>query len=176
MTVFLVDYRFWNGNLAEAARMFDCEVPEINEYFIEKADGKVEGERLILIADSKQVFGFISLSIDTIKITSVEKLTYPILKINAIGIDRQHQCSGYGTQLILAAFRLALNVNQVIPIDGVYLIALRDAVEFYEKFDIRNLNAPPEWVMTQQEFQMAINIAEIVSLGVEPYSNVEHLI
>ena len=58
MTVSLVDYRFWNGNLAEAARMFDCEVPEINEYFIEKSDGKVEGERLILIADNKQVFWF----------------------------------------------------------------------------------------------------------------------
>ncbi|QBX23372.1 hypothetical protein Javan126_0051 [Streptococcus phage Javan126] len=55
------------------------------------------------------------------------------------------------------------------------MVALRDAVEFYEKFDIKNLNAPPEWVMNQMEFQMGMTIDDILALGVEPYSDVASL-
>ncbi|MTC88048.1 hypothetical protein GKS11_01510 [Streptococcus uberis] len=68
-----------------------------------------------------------------------------------------------------------ISIEKIIPIDGIFLVALRDVVEFYEKFDIKNLNAPPEWVFTQTEFQMAINIESIKALEIEPYKDAINL-
>ncbi|BAN93675.1 GNAT family N-acetyltransferase [Streptococcus dysgalactiae] len=177
MTVSLIDLNKWSGDLNAAIEKFDCGISEINFYLRKFAEDKDQQatSRVILLADDNDIFGFASFSIDTIKIVSVEKANYPILKIDAIGIDRNHKGNGFGTQLLLSAFRISLNIHQTLPIDGIFLVALRDAVEFYEKFDIKNLNAPPEWVMNQMEFQMGMTIDDILALGVEPYSDVASL-
>lgn len=177
MTVSLIDLNKWPGDFNVAIGKFDCGISEINLYLRQFAKGEYPQatSRLVLLADDNNIFGFASFSIDTIKMVSVEKANYPILKIDAIGIDRNHKGNGFGTQLLLSAFRIALNIHQTLPIDGIFLVALRDAVEFYEKFDIKNLNVPPEWVMNQMEFQMGITIDDILALGVEPYSDVASL-
>lgn len=173
----LINYNRWGGDLQKAASLFDCGNSEINQYLLDKValSETTKEERLILLADETVIYGFVSLTIDTIKFVSIVKATYPVLKINAIGIDNRYQNQTYGTQLILATFQIALTVNLSVPIDGIYLVALRDAVDFYEKFDIKNLNAPPEWVPSQTEFQMGIEIDSIKSLGLEPYGNPELL-
>ncbi|MEQ9810192.1 hypothetical protein [Streptococcus jiangjianxini] len=48
-------------------------------------------------------------------------------------------------------------------------------VEFYEKFDVKNLNAPPEMVPGQEYFQMGITIDQIEKLGVTPYDDIYNL-
>lgn len=169
----IIDSKLWCGNHKVASKNFNCGNKEINDYFVAKlTQARTEyTERLIIIADDDRVFGFISLSLDKMKTTFFQEENYTVLVVNAIGIDIDYQNMGYGTQLLLIAFQFALSVNQVIPIGGLYLIALIEAFDFYEKFDLKNLNAPPQMVPTQTEFQMVITIHQIKSLGLSPFSD-----
>lgn len=173
MMVSIIDCNFWNGNKAKAPERFDCGNSEINCFLKEKivSDKRKNQERLILVADDESIYGFISVSLGEVRTSFFKKENHIVLVVNAIGIDKSHQNNGYGTQLLMIAYQLALTVNQVIPIGGLYLVALVDAYDFYKKFDLINLNAPPEFVPGQQEFQMVISIDQIESLGLSPFSN-----
>lgn len=169
----LLDYRKWSGDYTKAVELFDCGNREINDYFKTKlSEIRTEHtERIIVVADDDKIFGFVSLALDKMRTTFFREENYTVLVVNAIGIDVCYQNMGFGTQLLITAFRFALTVNEVIPIGGLYLIALVEAFDFYEKFDLKNLNAPPEMVPNQTEFQMVIPIHQIESLELTPFSN-----
>ena len=128
----LIDVHKWIKNRQSSSIDFDCNIEEINNYLFERLNKTVplDNERMILAADDKKIYGFVSMSVDSIKFVAVERASYPVLKVNAIGIDKNYQNSGFGTQLLLSCYRLALNLNDVVPIDGIYLVALRDAIDF----------------------------------------------
>lgn len=172
-----IDYRFWEGDIKKASSLFDCGNDEINAYFVKKTTSiSTEfSNRIILIADRTTIFGFISLSLNQMKTTMFKESNYSVVMIDAIGIDKRYQNKGYGTQLLVCAFKLALSINSVIPIGGIYLVALVEAFEFYEKFDLKNLNAPPEMVPGQREFQMVLNTEHIAALGLSSYRDSLHL-
>lgn len=173
LMVELLDYRKWSGDYAKAVELFDCGNREINDYFKTKlSETRTEHtERIIVVADDDKIFGFVSLALDKMRTTFFREENYTVLVVNAIGIDVCYQNMGFGTQLLITAFRFALTVNEVIPIGGLYLIALVEAFDFYEKFDLKNLNAPPEMVPNQTEFQMVIPIHQIESLELTPFSD-----
>ncbi|HEM3683592.1 GNAT family N-acetyltransferase [Streptococcus suis] len=173
----LIDYRFWGGDLLNASSLFNCGNIEINRYLIKRLNDKntEKTERLLLIADTSRIYGFISLGLDELSTSFFKERNYTVLVVNAIGIDLNYQNRGYGTQLLLTAFQMALTIHQSVPIGGLYLVALVDAFDFYRKFDLMNLNAPPEMVPGQEEFQMVINIEQIQSFGLQAYSDPLHL-
>lgn len=169
----LIDFRFWGGDFNTAASKFDCGNEEINQYLRSKCRDELTQftERLILVADEKNIYGFISVSLNEMRTLFFKEQNFSVIQVNEIGIDWNHQNKGFGTQLLLTAFQLALTINQFIPIGGLFLVALSEAFEFYEKFDLTNLNAPPQMVPMQNEFQMVISIQQIESLGLSPFTD-----
>ena len=78
--------------------------------------------------------GFVICSLICISaIASPEGLRDVGLSIDYLAVDKSEQNKGIGSLLLFLALRLALTIHCILPIKGVRVFALEDAVEFLRK-------------------------------------------
>lgn len=61
------------------------------------------------------------------------------------------------------------------PIKGVYLVALREAMDFCDEFEFTYLSRDPMSDFNSKEFPMFLSIETIKDLGILPYLNAYEL-
>ena len=163
----LIDHFSWENIYPKAISQFDSGVVEINEYLKKEifCDDTNDVRRLLLLIDQKNILGYISISLANIPVSIQTRdwsKTEPILKVNALGVDKSVQRSGYGTFLMLEIFRLELKIHSLCPLKYIMLSSLRDATEFYEEilgFTYSGLS--PEEYLSAQEFIMYRRLSDL---------------
>lgn len=138
----LIDYSSWISFYDHLLDKFDCGVKEINEEFKKIRENYSEKRLILLINGKKEVLGFASFSLVNISLIQAGESpfnSFPSISIDLLAIDSLHKGNRYGEQLITALLRMALTIDFLVPITGVHLEALEDAVDFYEKYGFNDL-------------------------------------
>ncbi len=121
---------------------FDCNEEEINKAFKEVTKSNKNKRVILLINKGDKVLGFIAFSLVTTSLiqNGESPITqFPVVNIDLLGVDKTEQRRGIGTQLVTCALRMALSIDCLIPLHGVHLEALEDAIEFYTELGFQDL-------------------------------------
>ncbi|MCK5537069.1 MAG: GNAT family N-acetyltransferase, partial [Bacteroidales bacterium] len=57
----------------------------------------------------------------------------PVIKLNMLGVDKSLQKQGIGKKLLQDALLKVVDISKIAGCKGLYLLAEKDAVSFYEK-------------------------------------------
>ena len=154
-------------------KTFDCGIPELNDVLIQyynKYD-TVSGHVFIITKDTKTM-GFVICSLVCISaIASSEGMRDIGVSIDYLAVDKSEQNKGIGSLLLFLALRLALTIHCILPIKGVRVFALEDAVEFYEKYGF--LDTRPEGAVNNgQPVLMFFPIKELFDAEFAPFTEI----
>jgi len=123
---------------------FDCGDAALNE-FLQRQAGQQQrrgyGKTYVALAeDGISIIGFITVSAGQIATTSLPtqlklpRYPAPMLRIGRLAVDLKHQGKGIGQDLLVSAFRLAVEFSQRVGIYAVVVDAKHDkAKTFYLK-------------------------------------------
>lgn len=117
----------------EDVRAFDCGYQELNDVFLDiynKYDEE-SGHVLAIVNQNFELLGFISCRLASFSFIAQGKEMG--ISIDYLGVHKDCQKRGIGSLLVTFALRLSLTIDCWLPIKGVRVHALEDAVEFYEK-------------------------------------------
>lgn len=156
----IIDYGSWLGDIKKASSLFDCGDSHVNDYF-KKRSGNDSSRRLLLYVSENQNHNEIE--------------TDAVLYINGLGVDRKHHREKIGSHLLQVAFSISLSIDMMAPIKGVYLVALREAMDFCDEFEFTYLSRDPMSDFNSKEFPMFLSIETIKDLGILPYLNAYEL-
>jgi ribosomal protein S18 acetylase RimI-like enzyme len=122
-------------------KKFDCGNEMINSFVHKKLKRRVKkslSKAFILLDESDNFIAFYTL--DTFSITrEIFEETQglppiiPVIKIGMVGVDKRYQGKGLGKRLLRDAFLKILKISNLAGCKGVYLLAEKDAIAFYEK-------------------------------------------
>lgn len=152
---------------------FDCGIPELNDVLIQyynKYDTG-SGHVFVIIKDGKTM-GFVICSLVCISaIASSEGMRDIGVSIDYLAVDKSEQNKGIGSLLLFLALRLAITIHCILPIIGVRVFALEDAVEFYEKYGF--LDTRPEGAINNgQPVFMFFPIQELFDTEFAPFTDI----
>lgn len=173
----IIDYGSWLGDIKKASSLFDCGESHVNDYF-KKGSGNDSSRRLLLYVSENQILGFVTVSLANLKVSIQnhnEIETDAVLYINGLGVDRKHHREKIGSHLLQVAFSISLSIDMMAPIKGVYLVALREAMDFCDEFEFTYLSRDPMSDFNSKEFPMFLSIETIKDLGILPYLNAYEL-
>lgn len=167
----LVDYFSWLGDQKKFVEGFDCGIDKVNKQIKLVVEDK-DSHRLLLLVDNKfNVYGFIAYSLATTQLIQSGESPlskFPVLNIDLLGIEKNVQKNGYGTWLISKIFKLAITIDTLIPLTGVHLEAVEDAVEFYEKLGFKDLGS---YYPGREQTQMFLNIDSLRQSNITVYQD-----
>ena len=117
----------------EDVRAFDCWYQELNDVFLDiyKKYDVESGHVLAIVNQNFELLGFISCRLVSFSFIAQGKEMG--ISIDYLGVHKDCQKRGIGSLLVTFALRLSLTIDCWLPIKGVRVHALEDAVEFYEK-------------------------------------------
>ena len=117
----------------EDVRSFDCGYQELNDVFLDIYNKYDEnsGHVLAIVNQNSELLGFISCRLVSFSFIAQGKEMG--ISIDYLGVHKDCQKRGIGSLLVTFALRLSLTIDCWLPIKGVRVHALEDAVEFYEK-------------------------------------------
>jgi hypothetical protein len=117
-------------------KTFDCGIQDLNDALIQNYNKyDTDSGHVFAIIKDEKTMGFVICSLICISaIASPEGLRDVGLSIDYLAVDKSEQNKGIGSLLLFLALRLALTIHCILPIKGVRVFALEDAVEFYEKY------------------------------------------
>ena len=116
-----------------------------------------------LILNDK-IVAFYIIAIDVVSNQAIE-YRLPVLKVIALAVDKKVQNMRIGSMIIKQIYKKVMNLHKEVAITGVYLIAYRNAVDFYKKMGFHLID--PESLLnlpTMNEFKMVISREEINNL------------
>ena len=128
--------------LRAAIEAFDCGNPEVNGYLHRYAETIVGHElgTVLVLADGKEIVGFVSLSFSSIVLTNSEKGTFRAvrtafgaLRIGSIGTATRHQGRSCGSTLMHATVGLAHRVSELVGVRFLVADANNDHVGWYAR-------------------------------------------
>lgn len=123
-------------------KAFDCNNEMINK-FVQKSLKKRVKKHLsqaYVLLDNENFIGFYTL--DTFSITQDDfeidrplglPPAVPVIKLGMLGIDKAYQGQGLGKRLLQDALLKVCQVSKLAGCAGVYLLAEKEAIEFYTK-------------------------------------------
>lgn len=123
---------------------FSCGEIEIDYYF-QKFAGQNQFKHFVgttyISTDDKTIFGFVTVSAGSLMRDDLPQniqkkfpaYPLPILHITRLGVDVKYQKQGVGKELMVTAFKLALEQKKKFGCIGVVVDAKVKAVEFYKK-------------------------------------------
>lgn len=133
---------------------FDCGVETLNLYLQKFAsqDQKRSLSRIYVLADSKTIIGYYSLSSHAVSrdhLPPEYKLggygDIPFLLLGRLAVDKHFQKQGYGDALIMDAFHRTRQLAEQVGIFGMVVDAKDDkAATFYEGFGFIRLSTNPK--------------------------------
>lgn len=169
----LVDLYSWIGPIDSVN--FDCGVSKINNEAERLFNREYDDRRVLGLVNSLgDLFGVIAFSLGTTSLIQKEHPLerYPVLSLDLLAIQKDYQNNKYGSRLLASVLRIALTMNCLVPIRGIYLEALTEASEFYEHRGFEELHPFAPGMEFQKLF---MNIASIEQLDLYPYSNIFNL-
>lgn len=171
----LVDYQSWIFNLKAVLDEFNYGNDKVNKG-LQEVVKNLKAHRLLLLATpNKQVLGVMAISlVTTTLIQSGESplSRFPVLNIDLLGVSELVQNQKLGTFLVHSAFRIALSIDAILPLHGVHLEALEDAVEFYEKLDMTDLGC---YYPGRRFTQMFLSMDMLRDFSLSRFSDPYHL-
>jgi len=148
---------------------FDCGNDMINRFLKKNLKKRVKKNlsRAYVILDNNEKFvAFYTLdsfSIAKDDFKNIEKPSLPplvpVIKLGMLGVDKKYQGKGFGKRVLKSAITKTLEVSKVIGCVGLYLLAEKDAIEFYEKFGFVKLkqNIPTPMFLSIKTIEDALN-------------------
>lgn len=170
----LVDMHSWIGSFNHI--IFKCGVEKIDTE-IKRLILEGYGNRrfLGLVNQMGDLYGVIAFSLVTTSLIQTDKNSsesFSVLYINTLAVQENYQKNGYGEQLLLTALRMALTIHVLVPIKGVSLDSVLDAIEFYEKYRFEEVNP---YVIGMRPRRMHISMAKLEQTALYPYSDIFNL-
>ncbi|MFU2204255.1 GNAT family N-acetyltransferase [Streptococcus hyovaginalis] len=165
----LVDLYSWISNTKDKIEHFDCGNERINKEMRNLVTHPEVKRLLALVNETDKILGCMAYSLATTSLIQKGEnpiSRFPVLNIDLLGVAKNYQGNGYGTQLIVSALRMALTVNFLIPLHGVHLEALEEAVEFYERLGFEDLG---NYYPGRQQTQMFFSIKSLEKTGITIY-------
>jgi GNAT superfamily N-acetyltransferase len=123
---------------------FDCGNAMINRFVRHSLKKRVRKNlsRAYLLLDNRERFaGFYTLdafsiareSFDTHRRPSGLPPVIPVIKLGMLGIDKRYQREGLGRRLLRDAMIKTYRLSQIAGCAGLYLLAEKEAIPFYEQ-------------------------------------------
>ena len=125
-------------------KSFDCGNEMINTFVYKSLKKRVKrhlSQAYVLLDDKENFLGFYTL--DTFSISrEIFELSdkpsglppvVPVIKLNMLGVDKSLQKQGIGKKLLQDALLKVVDISKIAGCKGLYLLAEKDAVSFYEK-------------------------------------------
>jgi len=115
------------------------------DYYFQRFAGQNQFKHFVgttyISTDDSKIFGFITVSAGSLMRDNLPKTIQkkfpayplPILNITRLGVDLKYQNQGVGKELIVTAFKLAIEQKKRFGCIGVVVDAKVEAVEFYKK-------------------------------------------
>lgn len=169
----LIDFKSENFNHKAFLDEFNCGNEQVNKGLLEVVKNLDAHRLLLLVIPDNQIIGIMTLSLVTTTLIQMGRspLTrFPVLNIDLLGISESFQHQQYGSYLVQSAFRMALSIDAILPLHGVHLEAIEDAVEFYEKLGMTDLGCYyPGRQFTQMFISMDMLRESSLSRFSDPY-------
>lgn len=175
----------------EEISIFDCGNSRINRFFHEEAseteNSGFGGTTIFFDSSKNMILGFYTISLAKLNLgkyelyprfqdvfitptisSFVQKFSqkeFPVLEILRIAVDRNVQHEKVGTSMILELYNdiLDLKLNYNLPINSIYIDALYDVTEFYERLGFEFIcNTDVEEML--EKYPMMITIEKIMSI------------
>jgi len=125
-------------------KTFDCGNEMINTFVHKSLKKRVKkhlSQAYVLLDEKESFVGFYTL--DTFSITRdtfelQEKASglppvVPVVKLDMLGVDKSLQKQGIGKRLLRDALLKVVDISKIAGCAGLYLLAEKEAVSFYEK-------------------------------------------
>lgn len=126
---------------------FDCGNDMINSFVYKSLKKRVKkhlSQAYILLdqEDNERFVGFYTLDTFSIARENFELENkpsglppiVPVVKLNMLGIDKQLQGQGIGRRLLRDALLKTIQISELAGCAGIYLLAEKDAIDFYKSF------------------------------------------
>lgn len=157
MTLTTEDSNSFFREMLEKTQDFDCTVQILNDFLFQQAveDNSKAVSRTHFLILNDRIVGFYTIAIDNVDIDV----------INNKAVDKKVQNMRIGSMIIKQIYKKVMNLHKEVAITGVYLIAYRNAVDFYKKMGFHLIG--PESLLnlpTKNEFKMVISREEINNL------------
>lgn len=152
---------------------FDCGIADLNDVLMQYYNKYDTGSgHVFVITKDKKTMGFVICSLVCISaVASSEGLRDIGVSIDYLAVDKSEQNKGIGSLLLFLALRLALTIHYILPIKGVRVFALEDAVEFYEKYGF--FDTRPEGAINNgQAVLMFFPIQELFDTEFAPFTEI----
>ena len=115
------------------------------DYYFQRYAGQNQFKHFVgttyISTDDTTIFGFVTVSVGSLMRDDLPKTIQkkfpayplPILHITRLGVDVRYQNRGVGKELMVTAFRLAIEQKEKFGCVGVVVDAKIEAMEFYKK-------------------------------------------
>jgi len=129
----------------DALSSFECGMPEL-DLFLKKYAKQNQFRHYIgttyVAAADREVLGYFSISASSIRIDELSDIIekklpqypLPILRLTRLAVDRRHQGSGIGHQLLKHALKLTLEQKEHFGCFGIVVDAKEGSAPFYREF------------------------------------------
>lgn len=154
-------------------KKFDCGIPKLNNILIQNYNEyNTKSGHVFIISKDEKIMGFVICSLVCISaIASSEAMREIGVSIDYLAVDQSEQNKGIGKLLLFLALRLSLTIDCLLPIEGVRVYALEDAVGFYEKYGFRDTR-PDGAFDNGQAVLMLFPIQQLLDSGIDPFTEV----
>lgn len=133
--------------------------------------------RTIIAKCKNKVVGFVTFRLKQVNSMKVKKKTeyvpqdsFCVFAIEYLGIESAYQKKRIGSKLLYLMFKTAVTTYFLVGCSGVYVEALREATEFYEKMGFTYLKENDEYNAGWKTSHMAISIDSLVNeLDITPF-------
>ena len=122
-------------------KKFDCGDDMINDFVHKKLKRRVKknlSQAFVLLDKEENFIAFYTLDSFSITRELFEEKQglppiIPVIKLGMFGVDKKYQNIGLGKRLLRDAFIKVLEVSNYVGCAGIYLLAQKDAIDFYQK-------------------------------------------
>jgi len=136
--------KFNPSKIYKGQKEFDCNNEMINKFVQKNLKKRVKkhlSQAYVLLDESERFVGFYTLDSFSIAKNNFELEEHkpsglppivPVLKLSMIGIDKSLQGKGLGKRLLRDVLLKVYQISQLAGCIGLYLLAEKDAIPFYE--------------------------------------------
>ena len=129
-------------------KTFDCGNSMINRFVQKNLKKRVKKHlsQAYVLLENEKFIGFYTL--DSFSIVKGEFENYkisglppnvPVIKLSMLGIDKSRQKQGLGKRLLKDAFLRIIEISKLAGCAGIYLLAEKEAIPFYESLGFKVL-------------------------------------
>ena len=137
--------KFDSSKTYKGQKEFDCNNEMINRFVQKNLKKRVKkhlSQAYVLLDESERFVGFYTLDSFSIAKNNFELEEHkpsglppivPLIKLSMLGVDKSLQGKGIGKRLLRDVFLKVYQISELAGCIGIYLLAEKEAISFYEK-------------------------------------------